>query len=189
MSILTFQLKVLLAIFVLLSLVGCGNYGYKVASGKVIFSFWDGSKEVKRTLPDADAKSFKILLQNHFGTDNRTVYRREKPISGANAKTFRLINRWHAVDKHHGYHDGQLIPNSIAASFESLSSTFSKDGEDVYIATSAIDACHSPSYQLLTNFWAKDKECAYAGFNRIEGASIETFEGLNRFYAKDKNRV
>jgi len=178
------------SIALMLLLVACGgDQGYKVRKDNVTFGIWDGSKTVIYDVKGADPNSFKVLLEKQLGADNDNVYHQQNLIAGADAKTFKVLNRWHSIDKNRGYHDGKVIPNSISDSFESLNSTVSKDANDVFIATDAIDACDAKSYKLLVNYWATDNECVYSGFNKIKEADLATFQGLNRFYAKDKNRV
>lgn len=166
-----------------------GDFGYRILDQKVIFSIWDGSRQVDYVIDNADPDTFKVLFDHEYAIDQHHVYKKQNSIPYADPPSFELLSRWHAVDRKHGFHNGELIAGSDPGTFQELNSSFSKDRRDVYIGGSGIGACDSSTFELLLNFWGKDRECAYNGFNIVKGADVDSFEALSRYYAKDNKFV
>lgn len=82
------------------------------------------------------------LLLGAAGCDDGAGYRRsggrwhygEQPLAGADAASFRALDRLFARDRQHGYYRGEAIEGSLGASFEVLSEHEARDDARVYWA-------------------------------------------------------
>ncbi len=84
--------------------------GYEVKNGKVIYN--EGMKGLGTThsfvVEGADASSFKVINRN-YGKDNKHAYLRGKKIAQSHGATFELIDVPYAKDKNHVYYSNEIL--------------------------------------------------------------------------------
>ncbi len=124
---------------------------------------------------------------------NGNVYFKEangkiRKIIGADASTFRTINKYYQEDKDHVYTAGYLIEGADPETFMPLEWPYAKDKDVIYVNyVKELEGADAATFTVLEGGYQKDKDHVYYHHVAIEGADSETFEVLNDGYARDKN--
>src|SRR6476659_3469235 len=114
----------------------------------------------------------------------------------AEARTFRIVNPFgYAMDTHHVYYEGKTIPNAETATFERLGCGYARDRQQVYSFQNVLEGAELASFQMIGGCFARDDEHVYVGGVIINDAQPDSFEllvtsGLTTgIYARDLKHV
>lgn len=118
-------------------------------------------------------------------------------ITGADPKTFTVIDDIWTEDKHRTYKKG--IPHKVTGSSKStitkVNARFSKDRKSVYWDGKAITTSDPSTFEVLfddrNQYWARDNVNLYNanGHRIVKGVDGGTFRMLDSIYGKDTNTV
>lgn len=164
--------------------------GYHVRGEKVYYlrSFPGDAFEID----GADPVSFHAFDQT-YARDTSTVYVDGRPLPGADAGSFELLNRpGFAKDAHHVYQRDRRLSDD-PAHFELLDGELSKDSAAVYWSDGAVLSDDPAHFAIVSNadhyLFTKDATTVHVNGNPIDGADPSTFEVLQGAYARDNDRV
>ena len=105
-----------------------------------------------RSVNNVDLKTFEILDFGYSGyaRDKNYVYRYGDIVEGADAETFKSLNRYYIKDKNHVYTDyGKIIKDADADSFKILNKTFAKDKNHIFALNVIIKEADLNSFEWL----------------------------------------
>jgi hypothetical protein len=164
--------------------------GYHVRGDKVYYlaAFPGKASEVA----GADAGSFKAF-DTTYAKDRSNAYFDGRPISGADATTFEMLNRsGFARDRSHVY----LLDRPISddpAHFELLDGGLSKDSTAVYWTDGGVLSDDPTHFAIISNndhyLFTKDGRAVQVNGNPIADADTATFRVLQGAYAQDARHV
>ena len=144
--------KKVILLLVIISFTSC-DYKYKIRKNGVYYLTWnEGNGRVERLVKNADPKTFKKIdrgYYSYYGKDVKNVFYKGLIIPGADAKTFRLLNKIYAVDYKRAYCDGDSITNSNSEGFEVIEGYYSKDLIDVYYATKPLNVTSLEKFEFV----------------------------------------
>jgi hypothetical protein len=141
----------------------------------------------EKKVADADPETFQWVGGSYYKDDDSVYYNDpndspdsfEGRIDGASPRSFEyiesgLVSEYYAKDKTHVYHNGSIIPDADAATFQAVGGNYFKDRANVF-------------YYGSHPYFAKI-------VGRIDGADPATFEHIDAnsllaHYAKDKAHV
>jgi hypothetical protein len=142
-------------------------------------------------IADADAGSFEVFDQT-YARDGSHVYLDGAVLPGADAASFRPLNRsgW-AKDAHHVYLRDAPISDD-PADFELLDGTLAKDGAAVYWSDGRVLSTDPSHFTIVSNLdhylFTKDGETVHVNGNPVAEADPATFRVLGGAYATDGRR-
>ncbi|MFZ6743239.1 DKNYY domain-containing protein [Undibacterium sp. JH2W] len=140
---------------------------------------------------------------NGYFVKEDSVYYDGKPVTGAQASTFKTIGEQYAryaADEKHVYFDGRLIEGADAASFTGVSNPrnqagdersplFWKDRAHVYLEGRVLSGAKPVEFRHLGGRYASDSQQVYYGWQVLQGANMVSFQLLSPDMAKDNKQV
>ena len=145
-------MKRLLVIIVISFFYSC-NSDYELREGKVYYVFYSTTQGGwnERLVENADYNTFSFYDSNKYiyGKDKNNIYFKEVVISGADPKTFKLIENGYAIDKKRAYYFKDSITNSSPKDFKVINGYYSKDFNDVYYTTSPMNVCSVENFDFV----------------------------------------
>jgi hypothetical protein len=164
--------------------------GYHVRDGKVYYleAFPGEAVEIR----GADAGSF-TAFDSTYGRDKSAVYVNGRPLDGADAASFELLNRsGFSKDAHHVYQRDHAISDD-PAHFDLLDGDLAKDSNAVYWSDGSV-LSHDPAhFAIVANsdhyLYTKDGRAVHVNGNTIADADPPTFHVLQGAYARDETHV
>ena len=100
-------------------------------------------------------------------------------LSEAEARTFQIDQPFgYAMDAHHVYYAGKLIPHAETATFERLDCGYARDPRYVYSHQNVLDGAKVASFEIIGGCFARDDEHVYLGGIVVNGAQPNSFELL-----------
>jgi hypothetical protein len=193
----------LAALVLILVQTGCGQPGERlgqcyVREGDGVFIRYTGGypnpKNVDMRLPDADAKSFRLVADTDsggcgvgdlYGADARRVFYRNREIPSADAPSFEVLGDGYARDAGRIYYRTTPVPGVDRASFEVLDTPrrigFARDAKALYIRERRLSgAADAASFQVLGSPFFKDARNVYVGMRLepVPGADPASFRVL-----------
>lgn len=164
--------------------------GYHVREDKVYYlaAFPGKASEIA----GADAASFKAF-DTTYAKDRSNAYFDGRPISGADATTFEVLNRsGFAKDRSHVYQLDRPISDD-PAHFELLDGGLSKDSTSVYWTDGGVLSKDPAHFTVVSNsdhyLFTKDSRTVQVNGNPITDAEPATFRVLQGAYAQDARHV
>ena len=164
--------------------------GYHVRGDKVFYlaAFPGKASEIA----GADAASFKAF-DTTYAKDKAGVYFDGRPIPGADATTFDVLDRsGFAKDRNHVYQLDRPISDD-PAHFELLDGGLSKDGTSVYWTDGGVLSNDPAHFAIVSNadhyLFTKDSRTVHVNGNPITEADPVTFRVLMGAYAQDAGHV
>lgn len=174
-------------------------------------------------IPGADAETFVSFgpIDVPYAKDKHVVYRENERIDGFEPSSFRIVDKssrraiYLADDKRVGmevwFSDDQVgteeIPDADPATFEVVAGWWSKDKNNVFYKTKALENADTETFTVFGKWegeyidqlvYAKDKENVYFLENRIPAADAVSFEQVeevrlfvvfNNSYGRDKDNA
>ena len=155
---------ILLSLFVLV-LCSCKKDGeYVVTGDTVCYSYWTFS----------------------FGPKQDTLY-------GADAKTFKAINKWAGHDDKHVFFKAKMVEGADAASISAEKYPLLRDKRDYYYKGVPLHVANVDKFEVLNwsedNIWAIDGTYAFYDTVRVEGCDMASFKVKKFNVAVDRNHV
>ena len=91
---------------------------YSIRFGNVYYQFLSEGAGFARYKLDADAKTFKIYMDNPtYGTDKNSAYHFEHKINGSHGPSFILLKGNYQKDKNHVYYRDRIVPHADPKTF------------------------------------------------------------------------
>ena len=148
---------------------------------------------VEYPLRNIDIKSFKILDENTYASDNFHVYFEGITMEGADPASFSLLSADQARDNVHVYYRGAIIPGAAPKSFKSLDAEWGKDSHAAYYHLQPFKVCDPETFGFIwepgTSVWESDAQCVYSNGSKLPGADPASFVALSLWFGKDKTHV
>jgi hypothetical protein len=140
----------------------------------------------------ADAASF-TALDTTYARDRAGVYVNGRPLPGADASTFELLDRpGFAKDSQHVYQYERVFSDD-PAHFELLAGDLSKDSAAVYRPDGSVLSNDPAHFAIVSNrdhyLFTKDNRDVHVNGNPIAGADPATFRVLQGAYSGDGRHV
>jgi hypothetical protein len=164
--------------------------GYHVRADKVYYLQAFPGKAAE--IDGADAASFKAF-DTTYAKDKATVYYDGRPIPGADADTFDVLDRaGFAKDRSHVYQLDRPI-SSDPAHFALLDGGLSKDSAAIYWTDGSVLSDDPTHFAIVANtdhyLFTKDGRTVHVNGNPIAAADPATFRVLQGAYAQDDRHV
>ena len=179
-----------ITISLLALLPGCSETGYQQKGNSVSFITWDEAHgRREHPVTGADPRSFQVLNKQGYAKDRLGAYFRWKKIEAADPASFTALSDHQAKDRRQAFYEDQPIAGTDPASFEIIDEQWARDRGDVYLQNRSIEACHPPTFTLLEENWQRDRQCVYNRGRKLPDADPSTFTILNFWYGKDERHV
>jgi len=131
-------------------LIGCST-GYEKEGNAVYYKYWnEGSGSHKERL-NADSKTFKVLKDDKYAKDDKSVFYEGELIEDADAASFETLGEWYAKDKYRGYYGKSPIKSSDGKRFKVIDSYYSTDGKDIFYDTLPLHVCSTKDFRIVYN--------------------------------------
>lgn len=157
---------------------------------------------VDKLIANADPKSFKFFDNSVYAKDKHSVYAREKKLKGADPASFVPIAMAYAKDNAHSYHWHTTISGADSKSFRVLDprSAYSRDKLHLFKRHLQVDKIDPDSFRYLDAGIFTDKNGAYSispvsddstsvKLTPITNVDPKTLVALGRRYFKDNKTV
>ena len=141
------------------------------------FSFLGGrhSKDQKQVYYEKSALLLNlrntILLNSDYIKDDNQVYRQGRVISGADSRTFVLLDKigWYSKNKNKVYYLGRPVLGD-PATFESIKGSYGKDKDTIYYQGKVVVGADQKTFRTVSNpqLDALDKDYMYKEGKKIE---------------------
>ena len=169
--------------------------GYYLRDGKVFYFVNNVFEDHENQVSDVEFRSFRILENKVYASDNLNVYWKGQRIRGANSDSFKALKDDFSTDKANVYYQNIVILGAAPTTFQVLQSPsmversqWGRDAKDVYFRGKAINACDPTTFSPLEDQWSRDSKCVYTNYTKkVPEIDATTFSGINSFCAKDKN--
>ena len=164
--------------------------------------YWNGEK-----LPDADAATFKRIMNTDYGADNKNAYFQSQKLYDVDMESFRVLKHNLAADKNYIYSKASVL-DSLRTNF-SYYAEFVISGDNIYeeyedLDPATLEIIKSKNHRAMNKcdeymsgkeetvneyFNIYDDDIKYNNGNNLKGVDMETFKILNICYAKDTTMV
>lgn len=132
-----------------------------------------------------------------YATDGVDVYYQDVPVSGADARSFELIDAGsgYAADDYAVYYGGKRLSGADPDTFQTLDGGFSKDAQHVYQGSELISTADAATFRTfqgtgIAKAFVADATHVYTVTGTlIPDANPQTFTYLGNGYGKDAERV
>lgn len=177
---------------------------YSIRFGNVYYQFLSEGAGFARYKLDADAKTFKIYMDNPtYGTDKNSAYHFEHKINGSHGPSFILLKGNYQKDKNHVYYRDRIVPHADPKTFigpliedenSSTPRSYAEDRYDFYHEGLPIHVYDKETFRQIYygsgKLWGIDSKYYYYGHHRQQINDPKSFKILDYgLYAKDKYTV
>ncbi len=132
-----------------------------------------------------------VVFDSYFAKSNKQVYYGFGNIlPESDAASFESLGSGFARDKNYGFYISKPIENSIGKSFRLIKYPYAADEKSVFIKNELIKGANSKTFKVLDYRVAKDDKNVYSNGEIIQGIDVASFRFINHSsYAKDTNNI
>ncbi|UNM96575.1 DKNYY domain-containing protein [Ignatzschineria rhizosphaerae] len=115
-----------------------------------------------------------------YSIENGVIHYWGSPVSGADARSFKILDAAYAKDNHQVYYFGEPMSKIVdAKSFKPLNAWYAKDKNYYYVYGDFLKEIDTATFKIINGPFAEDKNGQYYVGSKVENADFHFLEKLS----------